>query len=182
MTTGGANPATRTRRVLAALGTALFLLLAPGTFDVYVPWWITRWRVHSPFPGFTALRIVGLLWIAAALPALLESFARFALQGVGTPAPVFPTQRLVVSGFYCYVRNPMYLAVVSIVLGQALIFGNLRVFEYGLFAWLITHLFVLFYEEPTLRKSFGAEYETYRQHVPRWIPRCTRWLAQADSR
>jgi protein-S-isoprenylcysteine O-methyltransferase Ste14 len=162
------------------LGTALFLLLAPGVFDVLIPWSITRWRVHSPFPGFTALRIVGALCIAAALPVLLESFARFALQGVGTPAPVFPTQRLVVRGFYRYVRNPMYLAVVSIVLGQALSLGNIRILAYGLIAWLITHLFVLFYEEPTLRRSFGAEYENYYEHVPRWLPRRTRWLAQDD--
>jgi protein-S-isoprenylcysteine O-methyltransferase Ste14 len=112
---------------------------------------------------------------------LLESFARFALQGVGTPAPVFPTQQLVVRGFYCYVRNPMYLAVVAIVLGQALLFGSIRVLAYGLFAWLITHLFVLFYEEPTLRKSFGSQYAAYCEHVPRWIPRLTRWVAQANS-
>ena len=174
-----ATPPTRARRVLAVLGTAVFLLLAPGTVAVFIPWWLSRWRAHPPFPGFTALRFVGLLWIAAALPALLESFARFALQGVGTPAPVFPTQRLVVSGFYCYVRNPMYLAVVSIVLGQALLLGSIRVLAYGLLAWLITHLFVVFYEEPTLRRSFGAEYTTYCEHVPRWIPRLTRWLALA---
>ena len=99
---------------------------------------------------------------------------------MGTPAPVFPTQRLVVRGFYCYVRNPMYLAIVSIVFGQALFLGNIRVLAYGLFAWLITHLFVLFYEEPTLRRSFGTEYESYCQHVPRWIPRHTRWLARAQ--
>jgi protein-S-isoprenylcysteine O-methyltransferase Ste14 len=182
MTIGETTPPTRTRRILAVFGTALFFLFAPGTVTVLIPWWISRWRVHPPFPGFTALRIVGVLWIAAALPVLLESFARFALQGVGTPAPVFPTQRLVVRGFYCYVRNPMYLAVVAIVFGQALLLGNIRLLVYGLTAWLITHLFVLFYEEPTLRKSFGAEFTAYCEHVPRWLPRRTRWLAQADSR
>jgi protein-S-isoprenylcysteine O-methyltransferase Ste14 len=157
------------------MGTAVFLVLAPGTFDVLVPWWISRWRVHAPFPGFPALRVLGVLLVAAGIPVVLESFARFALQGVGTPAPVFPTRHLVVKGFYRYVRNPMYVAVISIVLGQALFFGNVYLLAYGLFAWLATHLFVLFYEEPTLRKSFAAEYETYRARVPRWIPRLTPW-------
>jgi protein-S-isoprenylcysteine O-methyltransferase Ste14 len=168
------------RRVFAVLGTAVFLVLAPGTFDGYVPWWISRWRVHAPFPGFTVLRVLGVLLIAAAIPVVLESFARFALQGIGTPAPVFPTKRLVVTGFYRYGRNPMYVAVVSIVLGQGLFFGNVHVLEYGIFAWLVTHLFVLFYEEPTLRKSFGAEYATYCAHVPRWLPRLTPWREGVD--
>jgi protein-S-isoprenylcysteine O-methyltransferase Ste14 len=150
-------------------------VLAPGTFAVLVPWWLSRWRFHASFPGFAALRVVGGLLIAAGVVVLLESFARFALQGIGTPAPVFPTQRLVVTGFYRYVRNPMYVAVVSIVLGQALLLGNLRVLVYGAVAWLATHLFVLFYEEPTLRRTYGAEYEVYRAHVPRWIPRLTPW-------
>ena len=170
----------RARRVFAVLGTAIFLVLAPGTFDVYVPWWISRWRVHAPFTGFTALRVLGGLIIAAGAAVLLESFARFALQGVGTPAPVFPTRRLVAKGFYRYVRNPMYVAVVSIVFGQALLLGNLRLLEYGAVAWLVTHVFVMFYEEPTLRRSFGAEYEAYCAHVRRWLPRRTPWAQSAE--
>ena len=165
----------RARRGLAILGTAIFLVLAPGTLDVYVPWRISRWQVHAPFPGFTALRVLGGLLVVAGAVVVLESFARFALQGIGTPAPVFPTQRLVVAGPYRYVRNPMYLAVVSIVFGQALLLGNLRVLVYGAVAWLVTHLFVLFYEEPTLRRTFGAEYEAYCAHVRRWIPRLSPW-------
>ena len=104
------------------------------------------------------------------VPLLLDSFARFALKGLGTPAPVFPTRHLVVSGLYRYVRNPMYLAVVAVIVGQGLLFGDVRVLEYALIPWLAAHLFVLFYEEPTLRRSFGAEYEIYRANVPRWIP------------
>jgi protein-S-isoprenylcysteine O-methyltransferase Ste14 len=157
------------------LGTAAFLVLAPGFFVVLVPYWLSRWQFHPPLLGFTPFRAIGALLIIVAAPVLLESFARFALQGLGTPAPVFPTQHLIVKGFYRYVRNPMYLAVVSMVIGQALLFGNLRVLAYGLFAWLVTHIFVLTYEEPTLRKTFGAEYETYRGNVPRWIPRLTPW-------
>lgn len=116
--------------------------------------------------------------IIAAAPVLLESFARFAWQGLGTPAPLFPTQHLIVKGFYRYVRNPMYLAVVTMVISQALLFGNLCVLAYGLFAWLVTHIFVLAYEEPTLRKTFGAEYEANRAKVPRWIPRLAPWRKQ----
>lgn len=168
-------PETRTRRALAMLGTAAFLVLAPGFFVVLIPYWLCRWQFQSPLLGFTPFRAIGALLMIVAAPVLTESFTRFALQGLGTPAPVFPTQHLIVKGFYGYVRNPMYLAVVSMVIGQALLFGNLRVLAYGLLAWLVTHIFVLTYEEPTLRKTFGAEYETYRANVPRWIPRLTRW-------
>ena len=165
----------RIRRVLAVLGTAVFLLLAPGIVAGLVPWWISRWHAHAPFLGFTPFRVIGALLIAAGIPILLESFGRFALQGIGTPAPIFPTRHLVVKGFYRYVRNPIYVAVVSLLLGQALLLGDLRILAYAMLAWLASHLFVLIYEEPTLRKSFGAEYETFSAHVPRWIPRFTPW-------
>lgn len=170
---------TRLRRVLALLGTVLFLVLAPGFVVVLIPYGMSRWRFGPPIFGFTALRVLGALLIAAALPVLLESFARFALQGLGTPAPVFPTQHLVVRGFYRYVRNPMYLAVVFLVLGQGLLFGNLRLVVYGLGAWLVAFLFVVTYEEPTLGRTFGTPYETYRANVPRWVPRLTPWSGDA---
>jgi protein-S-isoprenylcysteine O-methyltransferase Ste14 len=173
-------PETRTRRALAILGTAVFLVLAPGFFVVLVPYWISQWQFQPPFLGFAPFRIIGALLIIAAAPVLLESFARFALQGLGTPAPVFPTEHLVVKGFYRYVRNPMYLAVVTMVISQAFLFGNLGVLVYGLFAWLATHIFVLTYEEPTLRKTFFAEYEAYRANVPRWIPRFAPWRNQSQ--
>jgi len=169
------KPDGRIRPMLAFLGTAVFLLLAPGVVAVLVPWWISRWRVHAAFLGFAPFRVVGALLIASGIPVLLESFGRFALQGVGTPAPVFPTQRLVVKGFYRYVRNPMYLAVVSLIVGQALLLGDIYILVYATLAWLVMHLFVRTYEEPTLRKSFGAEYEIFCAHVPRWIPRLTPW-------
>ncbi len=163
----------RIRRVFAILGTTVFLLLAPGVVVGLVPWWISRWHVHAPFLGFAPFRVIGALLIAVGIPVLLESFGRFALQGIGTPAPVFPTRDLVVTGFYRYVRNPMYVAVVSLILGQALLLGDIRILAYAILGWMVTHLFVLTYEEPTLRKSFGAEYETFCAHVPRWIPRFT---------
>lgn len=118
---------------------------------------------------------VGSLLIAAGLLVLLDSFARFALQGLGTPAPVLPTRHLVVTGFYRYVRNPMYVAVTSLILGQALLFGNVRVLRYGFAVWLAFHLFVLVYEEPTLQRTFGPEYQAFCANVPRWLPRVKPW-------
>src|SRR6185295_17741433 len=149
------------RRVLAIAGSAVFLVLAPGTVAGLVPWWISRWRLESPTQGWLPLRIAGGLLIAAGLPVLVDSFARFALQGLGTPAPVFPTRHLVITGLYRFVRNPMYVAVVSVIIGQGLLLGNVTLLEYGGFVWLLFHLFVLLYEEPTLRMNFGSEYKVF---------------------
>ena len=121
------------------------------------------------------LRLVAVLLVAAGLPVLLDSFAGFALQGLGTPAPIFPTRHLVVSGLFRYVRNPMYVAVLLLILGQGLLFGSVRVLEYGIAVWFGFYLFVLMYEEPTLRKSYGREYEEFCANVPRWIPRLRPW-------
>ena len=125
--------------------------------------------------GWYLLRLLGAVLLGPGIIGLLDSFARFAVQGVGTPAPVFPTRRLVVTGLYCYVRNPMYIAVVSTIVGQALILGNGALLEYGGFVWLLFHAFVLIYEEPTLQESFGSEYNAYCNGVRRWIPRLTAW-------
>jgi protein-S-isoprenylcysteine O-methyltransferase Ste14 len=103
----------------------------------------------------------------------VESFVRFALRGLGTPAPVFPTQQLVISGYYRYVRNPMYVANVAIILGQAVWFASVPLLVYGALVWLSFHAFVMLYEEPTLRATYGAEYDAFCRRVPRWIPRAT---------
>jgi protein-S-isoprenylcysteine O-methyltransferase Ste14 len=111
------------------------------------------------------------LMIAAGLPVLLDSFARFAIQGLGTPAPVAPPQHLVVTGLYRWMRNPMYVAVSLLIFGQGLLFGSVRLLEYGLLVWLAFFTFVVLYEEPALSRKFGKEYEDFCLHVPRWIPR-----------
>lgn len=172
--TGYAREVTRVR---ATLGSLVFLVLAPGTAAGLVPYWISRWRTGPAPLGLEPLRWAGAALVLAGLPVLLDSFARFALQGLGTPAPVAPTRHLVVSGPYRHVRNPMYVAVVSLVLGQGLLLGSRAVLGYALALWLVFHLFVLGYEEPTLRRTFGAEYEAFRANVPRWIPRLTAWAA-----
>ena len=159
------------KRALALLGSAVFLVIAPGTLAVYVPWTFTRWRLAPPLLGFFPPRVVGGLMMAAGLPVLLDSFARFAIQGLGTPAPVAPPQHLVVTGLYRYVRNPIYVAVSSLIFGQGLLFGSVSLLEYGLVVWLGFFAFVVLDEEPTLRGKFGKEYEDYCARVPRWLPR-----------
>jgi len=131
--------------------------------------------------GISFVRVLGVLLIAAGLPVLLDSFARFALQGLGTPAPIFPTRHLVVSGLFRYVRNPMYVAVLSLIFGQGLLFGSIHVLEYGIAVWVAFYFFVLVYEEPTLRKSYGREYEEFCANVPRWIPRLRPWRGHAPT-
>src|SRR5271166_2848525 len=169
---GGAVP-----KAIAVLGSALFFAVAPSVVAGLIPWWITRWEFLPPFFDLQATRVVGIVLIVAGLPGLVDSFARFALQGLGTPAPIAPTQNLVVTGLYRYVRNPIYIALVSVTVGQALLFGDGRLLWYGAVVWLAFHLFVVLYEEPTLQLKFGMEYETFRANVPRWIPRLTPWRA-----
>jgi protein-S-isoprenylcysteine O-methyltransferase Ste14 len=168
-------------RMVAALGSAIFFVLAPGTVAGLMPWWIGHWQFHAQFFGFTLLRAAGFILLLAGLAVVVECLARFALTGLGTPAPVFPTRRLVVSGLYRYVRNPMYVGVLSIALGQAAIFGDARILAWGLFFWLATHVFVVAYEEPTLRRSFGDEYLSFTQNVPRWLPRLTAWKTKSSE-
>ena len=165
------------QKASAVLGSALFFVVAPCVLAGLIPWWMTRWEFGPPLFGVEVTRAIGVVFILIGLPGLVDSFARFALQGLGTPAPVAPTKNLVVTGLYQYVRNPIYVAVVAIILGQAMLFGDWRVMVLGALFWLAFHIFVVAYEEPTLQRTFGAEYETYRANVPRWIPRLSPWKA-----
>jgi protein-S-isoprenylcysteine O-methyltransferase Ste14 len=157
------------------VGTIVFFVLAPGTFGFYVPWRITHWHVAPPLLGLGALRPVGMVLALVGLIGLAESFSRFAIHGRGTPAPVMPPKRLVVTGLYRYVRNPMYVAVLSIVVGQALLFGSRRLLAYAALVWVIVHLWVRLYEEPGLHARFGEDYAAYTAAVRRWWPRLRPW-------
>ena len=157
------------------VGSAIFLVLAPGTVAGVIPWWISHWRMNAPWLGFSGFRVIGVLGLAGGLPVLLDSFARFAWQGLGTPAPLLPTQHLVITGLYRHVRNPMYFALTLVIFGQALLLGSRDLLIYGLAVWTAFHFFVLIYEEPSLRKRFGPEYDEFCAHVPRWIPRLEPW-------
>src|SRR5499427_7967335 len=168
---------TAVQRTIAVVGSAIFFVVAPCTLAALVPWSITGWQLQPPFLGVELTRGLGAIMIVAGVPGLVDAFARFALQGLGTPAPIAPTRNLVVTGLYRYVRNPIYIALVAIILGQAVLMGDSRLLIYGVLLWLAFHIFVLAYEESTLRQSYGAEYESYRANVPRWLPRLTPWRA-----
>ncbi len=163
------------RRTSAIVGSLVFLVIAPGFVAGVVPWWITGWVLRPPFLRFALFRFVGVALIVAGAPIILDSFARFTIQGLGTPAPVLPTKHLVVTGLYRYVRNPMYVGVAAVILGQGLLFGSVRLLAYGAAVWLAFFLFVLLYEEPKLRHTFGQEYDIFCQNVARWIPRTHPW-------
>jgi protein-S-isoprenylcysteine O-methyltransferase Ste14 len=163
------------RRTTAALGSAIFFVVAPCTIAGLIPWWITRWRLLAAIGGWEWTRAGGAVLVIGGVAGLVGSFARFALQGLGTPAPVAPPANLVITGLYRWVRNPMYVCIVAIVLGQAIVFADLRLVVYGALVWAAVHAFVVGYEEPVLSEKFGAAYAEYRAHVPRWIPRLTPW-------
>ena len=156
----------------AAFGSALFFVVAPGVVVGLLPWWITRWELR---PAPTPIRILGGLLLAVALPVLVGAFLRFVRDGLGTPAPVAPTERLVVTGAYRHVRNPMYVAVVSAIVGQALLLGQPVLLAYAALVAVLVVSFVRLYEEPVLLRQFGDEYASYRRAVPGWVPRLRPW-------
>jgi protein-S-isoprenylcysteine O-methyltransferase Ste14 len=155
-------------RARAAAGSIVFLLLAPGVVAGVVPWLLTEWESHSwPLP----VRALGALLIAGGVGVLLHAFGRFVVEGLGTPAPVAPTERLVVGGLYRYLRNPMYVAVAATILGQALLLGQPVLLAYAAVFMAVVAAFVHLYEEPTLTRRYGEQYTAYRRAVPAWLPR-----------
>jgi protein-S-isoprenylcysteine O-methyltransferase Ste14 len=157
-------------RVRAITGSLAFLALAPGTVAVLLPRWITGWRLPTTASWYVPLQVVGIALGVLASVALVGEFARFAWQGRGTPAPVAPTQVLVVTGLYRYVRNPMYVSVDTLLIGQVLVFASLPLLGYTVVAAALMAGFARWYEEPALRRRHGNLYETYRSGVPGWIP------------
>jgi protein-S-isoprenylcysteine O-methyltransferase Ste14 len=167
-------------RAASLIGSGLFLLIAPGTVAGYLPWLLSRWRFQNDLGDWPPLRVLGAILILLGGFALLECFVRFALVGIGTPAPTAPTRHLVVSGLYRHVRNPMYVAVATLILGQALLFGDSRLLLYGAIVWLLFHIFVLGYEEPRLSRTFPDEYARFTAAVPRWLPRLRPWRMDGE--
>jgi protein-S-isoprenylcysteine O-methyltransferase Ste14 len=176
----GDNGAVRT--TAAATGSAVFFVLAPGTVAGLVPWLLTRWHAGAPFPTWWPLRVAGALLVLAGAAVLIHAFVRFVVEGFGTPAPVAPTAHLVVGGLYRYVRNPMYLAVSATILGQALLLWRPVLLAYTVVVVAAFVIFVLGYEQPTLRRQFGASYEAYVRAVPGWLPRVRPWRPECDER
>ena len=160
----------------AAIGSVLFFLAAPGIVAGLVPWWLTGYQLNPSPRWLLGLRFgAGGLLLLAGLAVLIRAFGRFVLEGRGTPAPIAPTEVLVVGGDYRYVRNPMYVAVVACILGQAVILGSLALLGYAAAVWLAMAAFVHWYEEPVLQVRYGSHYEEYRSAVRAWIPRAHPW-------
>lgn len=162
------------RQPAAILGSALFFLVAPCVVAGVLPWLLTD-SYQIPFSTMPGAIVLAAIPILAGIAFLLSAFARFALEGLGTPAPIAPTEHLVVGGVYRFVRNPMYLAVLSIIAGQALLFASWAVLLYGALVAAAMVLFVRLYEEPTLKGRYGDQYDVYRNNVPGWLPRLTPW-------
>ncbi|MEV8374109.1 isoprenylcysteine carboxylmethyltransferase family protein [Kribbella sp. NPDC056861] len=153
--------------VKAVLGSTAFFFAAPCVVAGLIPWWINGWEEPRFWPA--------LLVVIAGVIVVVRAFVRFVREGRGTPAPIAPTEQLVVGGDFRFVRNPMYVGVVSAVLGQALLFLDPRLLAYGVGAWLVMASFVRWYEEPLLRQRYASQYDEYREAVPAWIPRVRPW-------
>jgi protein-S-isoprenylcysteine O-methyltransferase Ste14 len=162
------------RRSVAAAVSVAWGVAIGGTSGYLLPYLLGDWHFHQPLRYWAAARVAGGLLICAGLVPLVQSFVDF-IQAGGTPVPVASPPRLVVTGFYRYVRNPIYVGFLGILLGQVLLFGSVGLLEYTVVAWCIGAAAVRFYEEPTLARKFGAEYQAYRRAVPAWLPRIHPW-------
>ena len=155
---------------MVALKTLIFSILVPGTVAGIIPWLLLQGS------GNLLLRIPS-IWMIGLLPLLLGvglylwCAGAFTFIRKGTPAPIDAPKVLVVQGLYRWVRNPMYVAVLSVAIGEAILFRSILLVGYALALWGVFHIFVVFVEEPSLRSQFGASYETYFRTVPRWLPR-----------
>jgi protein-S-isoprenylcysteine O-methyltransferase Ste14 len=157
-----------TRALGPILKTIVFTIVVPGSVLVLIPSWILG-GFPKPAPG--PLTWLGILLIVLGAAIYFRCAWEFAVHGLGTPAPIAPTKFLVTTALHRYVRNPMYIGVFGVILGEAATFRSSRLLAYAAFFCVTVELFVVFYEEPTLRRQFGESYEEYRRSAPRWIPK-----------
>lgn len=169
------------RRSVAGLGSAVFFVLGPGTFVALIPWLLTGWEIATPLPHWWVARVLGALLTLAGLAVLVHAFVRFVVEGFGTPVPAAAPDRLVVGGLYRHVRNPMYVALLALIIGQGLLLGQLGLLIYAVVMWAFPAAFVRWHEEPVLARRFGVDYERYRRHVPAWWPRLRPWDPSASG-
>ena len=155
---------------MVALKTLVFSILVPGTVAGVIPWLLLQ-GASGPVLLLPSIWMVGFLPLLLGVGLYLWCAGAFTFIGKGTPAPIDTPKFLVTQGPYQWVRNPMYLAVLSIVIGEAILFRSYLLVGYALLVWAVVHMFVVFVEEPSLRHQFGESYETYLSSVPRWLPR-----------
>ena len=158
-------------KVAATLGSVSFLAVAPGVVAGWLPWSLTDGWTRNTVPHPDWLIAIGALFVGAGTASLLGTFGLYVAQGRGTPAPIAPTEQLVVRGLNRYVRNPMYLAVVAMIVGQACILAQPVLFAYAVAALAAMAAFARWHEEPVLRARYGTQYRAYCDRVPAWIPR-----------
>ena len=151
-----------------ALKSLLFLILVAGLGAGYIPFTLLPRDPQVETGAFAYLAFP--LWFLGGV-TVLGCFANFSFKGQGTPNPMDPPKELVATGLYRYVRNPIYLGTLTIILGHFLWFKTIWLLAYVVVMFLAFHLFVTSYEELTLKKKFGAAYEDYYKRVPRWIPK-----------
>ena len=159
----------------------MFLAVAPGVVAGVVPWYLTGWTARAPVSHGWLVRGVGGALIAAGVVVLTSAFVGFVVHGRGTPAPIAPTEELVVTGLYRHVRNPMYLAVLSIIVGEAVVVRDASLLLYGAVVGAAMAAFAHWYETPRLTRRFGARYDAYRRAVPVWRPRLSPWQPEQVS-
>jgi protein-S-isoprenylcysteine O-methyltransferase Ste14 len=162
------------RRSTAATASVAWGVALGGTFGCLLPYLLGYWHFHRPLPYWGVAQAVGGLLIGAGLIPIVQAFIEF-IKADGTPVPPASPPRLVVNGFYRYVRNPIYAGFVVVLAGQALLFGSAGLVEYTAVAWCIGAAAVRFYEEPRLARKFGTEYRDYKRGVRAWIPRLRPW-------
>jgi protein-S-isoprenylcysteine O-methyltransferase Ste14 len=155
---------------MIALKTLVFTIFVPGTVAFVLPWLILGQTPTEEMLSFTPW-LLGLLPLLVGVGLYLWCAWAFTVVGKGTPAPIDAPKFLVRSGPYQWVRNPMYLGVLAIILGQAILVRSVELIGYAFVVWLAVHLFVVSVEEPTLRSHFGESYAAYQSAVPRWLPR-----------
>jgi protein-S-isoprenylcysteine O-methyltransferase Ste14 len=169
------------QRSTAGVGSAVFFVVGPGLVAGLVPWLITGWQVRGAITPLAVARIaVGSVLLVIAIVVLVRAFARFVMEGRGTPVPIAAPEQLVIGGEYRFVRNPMYVALITAILAQAMIFDSLALLLYAAVVWAITAAFVRWYEEPALLERFGDEYQRYRHAVRPWLPRLRPWRPDVD--
>ncbi len=161
----------RSARKSALVKALIFTVLVPCTVAGYVPYWMLSSQSETAPLALGTARFVGILPMVLGVLGYLWCAWDFATKGLGTPAPIDPPRVLVAQGLYRYVRNPMYVSVLLVLLGESVFFGSRRLLLYAGIVWLAFHLFVLIYEEPTLRRQFDPAYGDYCRRVPRWLPR-----------